>query len=58
MEYSYKTCHRLNAHILRPTLFKPAYKDRGKFNRLWRKGGMTISQVVNQLYEKYGKQKI
>jgi hypothetical protein len=51
MGYSYKTCHRLNTHILRPTLFKPAYKDRGKFNRLWRKGGITLDQVVQQLYK-------
>jgi hypothetical protein len=55
MGYSYKTCHRLNAHILAPILFKPKYENRGKFNRMWRKGEVNLDQLVHQLYKHYVK---
>jgi hypothetical protein len=55
MGYSYKTCHRLNAHILAPILFKPKYENRGKFNRIWRKGEVNLDQLIHQLYKHYVK---
>lgn len=48
----FKHKHRLNSDILGAPVMRN-FKYRGNFNRMWRKGSVTMSHIIDMLYKHY-----
>ena len=46
----YKHKHKLNSTIIGVPVMRD-FKYRGKFNRMWKVGSMTIDEIINILYK-------